>query len=99
VAELTERIARMREAEVTRLATEYLQDPDDLGLFGMLPAALDDGMVDPQKGKGAAEELIAVRPGLARGARVPSQGFAQGRRAHVDQGSGATWGAVLRGHD
>jgi hypothetical protein len=91
---------RMQEVEVSRLAAEYLHDPGDLVLFGRLPDVLDDdGRVDPERVKVAAEELITARPGLARGARVPSLHFGQGRRMQVDQASGVTWGAVLRGHD
>lgn len=96
LAELTERIGRMQEAEVTRLAADYLAQPGDLVLFGRLPDVIgDDGVVDPAKVKVAAGELIADRPGLAKGARVPVQSFGQGRRASGD--SGTTWGTVLRG--
>ncbi|SDM66253.1 hypothetical protein SAMN05660642_03054 [Geodermatophilus siccatus] len=97
---MTERVAHLQEAEVTRLAAEYLHDPGDLVLFGRLSDVLnDDGMVDPTKVKTVAAELIAARPGLAKGAAVPSRSFGQGRQMSVDQGSGITWGAVLRGHD
>ncbi len=97
---LTDKIARMREAEVTRLAAEYLHGPGDLLLFRRLPDVLDeDGLVDLAKVRTVAAELIATRPGLAKGAAVPSRGFGQGRRMPVDQGSGVTWGAVLRGRD
>jgi hypothetical protein len=100
VAELTDKITRMQEAEATRLAAEILHDPGDLILFGMLDDVLDaDGMVDPAKVRAAAEELVASRPGLAKGAAVPARSFGQGRRPAVDQGSSVTWGAVLRGHE
>jgi len=57
----------------------------------------EDGVADPAKVKAAAQELIASRPGLAKGARVPFPNFGQGRRTPVDSGDGTDWGTVLRG--
>jgi hypothetical protein len=100
VAELTEHIARMQEAEVNRLAAEFLHDPGDLILFGRLPDVLDDdGMVDPKKVRAAAQELVAARPGLARGAQVPVSTFGQGRRTPVDSGNGVDRGKCCVGGD
>jgi hypothetical protein len=88
----------MQEAEVTQLAAQYLAQPGDLVLFGRLPDVIgDDGLVDPAKVKAAAGELVAARPGLAKGARVPTPSFGQGRRSPGDVGGGG-WGTVLRGH-
>ena len=96
VAELTERIDRMREAEAMRLAADVLANPADLVLFGYLPDVIgDDGLIDPAKVKSAAGELIAGRPGLAKGARVPVQSFGQGRR--VSAAPGTDWKTVLSG--
>jgi hypothetical protein len=41
--------------------------------------------------------LVQWKPGLAKGARVPTPAFGQGRRTPVEEGSGVTWGAVLGG--
>jgi hypothetical protein len=49
--------------------------------------------------KDMARQLVDWKPGLAKGARVPTPSFGQGRRTLADQGSGITWGGVLRGHD
>jgi hypothetical protein len=96
VTELTERIARMQDAEATRLAAEYLHQPADLVLFGHMPDVIgEDGLVDPAKVRTTAKELITDRPGLAKGARVPVQSFGQGRRTSA--GTGVDWGTVLRG--
>jgi hypothetical protein len=65
-----------------------------------LAAVLDDGGIpDPEIIDEQAQQLVAWKPGLAEGARVPFRSFGQGRRMAVDQGSGVTWGAVLRGHN
>jgi hypothetical protein len=37
-----------------------------------------------------AQQLIKWKPGLAKGAGVPTRSFGQGRRTPVDQGSGVT---------
>jgi transaldolase len=86
--------------EVARIASDTLEDGFDLIVF--MPGDYSDmvdknGAVDAEKVTEYARQLVEWKPGLAKGARVPTPGFGQGRRAAVDQGDGVTWGAVLRG--
>jgi hypothetical protein len=72
--------------------------PGDPALFGTMPELLTTTEWSiPQKVKQAAEELIAARPGLATGARVPTPSFRQRRRTPVDGSGDADWGTALRG--
>jgi hypothetical protein len=57
----------------------------------------DDGLPGPEKVAERAQQLVEWKPGLAKGARVPSRSFGQGRRMAVDQGSSVSWRSVLRG--
>ena len=86
--------------EVARTASDTQEVGFDLIVF--MPGDYSDmvdeyGAVDAEKVTEYAEELVKWKPGLAKGARVPTPGFGQGRRAAVDQGDGVTWGALLRG--
>ncbi|MGY1683917.1 hypothetical protein [Geodermatophilus sp. SYSU D01176] len=83
-----------------RIASDTLEDGFDLIVF--MPGDYSDmvdknGAVDAEKVTEYARELVRWKPGLARGARVPTASFGQDRRAAVDQGCGVTWGSVLRG--
>ncbi len=99
---LEQRVETLVSREVARIAANTRQDGFDLIVF--MPGDYSDmvdqhGAVDAEKVTEYARELVRWKPGLAKGARVPTPGFGQGRRAAVDQGSGVTWSSVLRGHE
>ena len=48
------------------------------------------GALGAEKDSEHARQFGDWQPGPAKGARVPTPGFGQGRRAVVDQGSGVT---------
>ncbi len=102
VKALEQRVENLVAREVARIASDTLEDGFDLIVF--MPGDYSDmvdreGAVDAKKVTEYARELVRWKPGLAKGARVPTPSFGQGRRAAVDQGDGVTWGGVLRGHD
>jgi hypothetical protein len=77
--------------KVAGIAGETLEDGWDPVLF--LPdvtAVLDDGIPDLEKITERAGQLAEGKPGLRKGARVPTPSFGQGRRLRVDQGNGVT---------
>jgi hypothetical protein len=81
VEQLRERVHDLQSREMARLGSQWLHDGADLALFGMLPSVLDkDDPVVEAKVKAACDELIAWKPGLARGARVPTPSFGQSDR-------------------
>ncbi|SDY72876.1 hypothetical protein SAMN05660209_03594 [Geodermatophilus africanus] len=99
---LEQRMENLVTREVARIASDTLEDGFDLIVF--MPGDYNDmvdknGAVDAEKVTEYAQQLVQWKPGLAKGARVPTPGFGQGRRAAVDQGSGVTWSSVLRGHE
>jgi hypothetical protein len=95
---LQERVTRMQKAEVQRMAAQ-LHDPADLWQQVELVELLDeDGEVDPERVAGAVAALAHSKPYLLK-PPPRTRGFGQGRRTPIDQGSGTTWGAVLRGRD
>jgi hypothetical protein len=100
VSELEQRIEGLLAREVARIAGDTLEDGSDRVLFmpGLDGVLDDDGTPDPDLIAHRARQLVEWKPGLAKGARVPTPNFGQGRRTPIDQGSGTTWGAVLRGH-
>jgi hypothetical protein len=93
---LMERVTRMQRAEVERLASP-LHDPGDLWTSGVeLVELLDeDGEVDPQRVAEAVAALADSKPYMLKPPRRAD--FGQGRRTPVDDGSGTSWGEVLRG--
>jgi FtsZ-interacting cell division protein YlmF len=100
VKALEQRVENLVAREVARIASDTLEDGFDLVVFmpGDYSDAVDEhGAVDAEKVTEYARQLVQWKPGLARGARVPTPSFGQGRRAAVDQGDRATWGSVLRG--
>jgi hypothetical protein len=102
VKALEQRVETLVSREVARIASDTLQDGFDLIVFmpGNCSDMVDEqGAVDAEKVTEYARELVRWKPGLAKGARVPTPNFGQGRRARVGDDGGATWGAVLRGHD
>ncbi|MGY1692345.1 hypothetical protein [Geodermatophilus sp. SYSU D01105] len=101
VQELEQQVEGLLSREVARIAGDTLEDGSDLMLFmpDLADVLDDDGTPNPAKVAERAKQLVEWKPGLAKGARVPTMSFGQGRRLAVDQGSGVTWGGVLRGHD
>ena len=102
VKALEQRVENLVAREVARIASDTLEDGFDL--IVSMPGDYSDmvdknGAVDAERVTEYARQLVEWKPGLAKGARVPTLGFGQGRRTAVDQGDGTTWGAVLRGHD
>jgi hypothetical protein len=100
VKALEQRVEKLVAREVARIASDILEDGFDLIVF--MPGDYSDmvdknGAVDAEKVTEYAQELVRWKPGLAKGARVPTPGFGQGRRAVVDQGDGVSWGQVMRG--
>ena len=102
VEALEQRVENLVAREVARIASDTLEDGFDLIVFtpGDYSDMVDQyGAVEAEKVAEYARRLVEWKLGLAKGARVPTHGFGQGRRAAVDQGSGVTWGALLRGND
>lgn len=101
IAALEQRVETLVALDVARIASDTLDDGSDLILFmADLAEVLDEeSLPDPDKIAEAAQQLVDWKPGLAKGARVPTPNFGQGRRPAADQGSGASWGSVLRGRD
>jgi FtsZ-interacting cell division protein YlmF len=100
VEALEQRVENLVAREVARIASDTLEDGFDLIVF--MPGDYSDmvdqyGAVDAERVTEYAQQLVQWKPGLAKGARVPTPGFGQGRRTPADQGSGVTWGSVLRG--
>ena len=65
-----------------------MEDGSDLVLFmpGLDGVLDDDGTPDPDLIAKRARQLVEWKPGLAKGARVPTPNFGQGRRPFGDQG-------------
>jgi hypothetical protein len=93
---LEERVTRMQRAEVERQAAAQLHNAADLWQQVELVELLDaDGEVDPQRVAKAVAALGDSRPYMVKPPRGVN--FGQGRRTLVDDGSGTSWGSVLRG--
>jgi hypothetical protein len=99
VAELEQRVEGLLYRDVARIAGDTLENGWDLVLSmpGVADVLEDNGIPDPEKIAERAEQLAEWKPGLRKGARVPTPSFGQGRRTSVDSGTGASWGEVLRG--
>ncbi len=87
VKALEQRVKNLVAREVARIASETLEDGFDLIVF--MPGDYSDmvdknGAVDAEKVTEYAQQLVQWKPGLAKGARVPTPSFGQGRRAAVD---------------
>lgn len=100
VEELAQRVARLQQAEVDRLASAQLSDPDDLRVFGTTVADLvnEAGDLDPALVEAAVEALLERKPTLARGYVGDVDGFDGGSRQGVSKSS-ASWSSVLSGRE
>lgn len=96
-------VESLRRAEVVRLVTDKLAQPDDLFVLG--GATVDelvgeDGLIDPDKVAEAVDAVLEARPGLARAELLrPPRGYQQ--QGQFQPTSKTTpsrtgWGQVLR---
>ncbi|MGI8310349.1 hypothetical protein [Saccharopolyspora hattusasensis] len=85
----------MRQAEAERLAGGRLHDGADLWRDGLelSDVLAEDGTVDPDRVRAAADELAEAHPHWRRGPKPdPSQGY----RGGVAEEHTATWSGLLR---
>jgi hypothetical protein len=104
VKTLEARVDTLLSRDVARIAAETLADGWDLLTFapGVTDLLDEHGNPDYELITERAREVVAWKPGLARGVRVMPKGaapggFGQGNRPSVDSGTTTTWGSVLRG--
>jgi hypothetical protein len=79
VTELEQRVESLLYRDLARIAGDTLEDGWDFVLFMPRLADVldDDGIPDPEKIAVRAEQLAEWKPGLRKGARVPTPSFGQ----------------------
>lgn len=98
---LAAHVERLQRAEVVRLASEHLEQPDDLfdvGRVALADLLDDDGMVQTARVESALLGLLSSRPGLGRDMvrrPGPGAGFGQGSYPAVPS-SGKSWSGLIR---
>lgn len=98
------KIAEYQRADILRAAHALAQPSDLLDIGGHDIASLlnEDGTIDTDAVTAKVAELLELRPGLAKGARVPVgpryPNFGQGAPATSGIGRGVSWAKALNPH-
>jgi hypothetical protein len=95
---LSERVTAYQRRECEAAVADVLEVPGDLWDIGHVDLAEfygDDGDVDEDAVRAAASALIESRPGLAKGATLPSRHHTWGQHSSPVPGESPGWAAVI----
>ncbi|BBY15762.1 hypothetical protein [Mycolicibacterium litorale] len=96
---LAERVAGYQRRECEAVVADVLEVPGDLWELGHAELSefyTDDGDVDENAVRAAAAALVESRPGLAKGATLPSRHATWGQYSSAVPGESPGWAAVIR---